>query len=257
MSVTNRTLLTSSSSTLPTPYPQYLQLFLHPPPAHPTGFEEFDRQHAVHALQKTRCVHSAAPPTLNTTDLTTALSALETGTLLLITGAAQMTESTTLTRITIGACMPTPWDLKRQRSFRASPPPESHTYTPEHMLFQLEPCHKILRPQKDAWIMHLIHIINSEPENGKKGALQFGAENGSGLFADFDNGTPTLRSIHTPQTEEDPSAQSANPSTHSNTYHSISPQTEASNDWETRLQIQKLEIYDLGYNIWRDIVCRE
>ena len=134
--------------------------------------------------------------------------------------------------------MPTPWDLERQRSFRASPPQKLHTYTPDHMLFQLEPCQKILRPQKDAWIMDLIHIINSDPASGRKGGLQFGAENGSGLFVDFDNGTATLKSLREPE--------NASPSTPRNTYNSISPPTEVSNDWETRLQIQKLEIYDLG-----------
>ena len=138
--------------------------------------------------------------------------------------------------------MPTPWDLEREHSFRASPPQKVHTYTPEHMLFQLEPCHKILRPEKDAWIMDLIHIINRDPENGGKGALQFGPESGNGLFVDFDNATATLRSLPSPNSEKDPS-------THSNTYHSLPPPTSASNDWETHLQIQKLEIYDLGDEI--------
>ena len=103
------------------------------------------------------------------------------------------------------------------------------------MLFQLEPCQKSLRPEKDAWIMDLIHIINSDPERGKKGGLQFGAESGSGLFVDFETGTAALKSLR--------ESENANPSTPSNTYDSLSPPT---HDWETRLQIQKLEIYDLG-----------
>lgn len=94
--------------------------------------------------------------------------------------------------------------------------------------------------------MDLIHIINSDTESGKKGGLRFGAENGSGLFVDFDNGTATLECLPPPENGKDQSKQSPNPSAHRNTYHSISPPAQVSNDWETRLQIQKLEIYDLG-----------
>ena len=249
MTATNRALITSSpNSTLPIPHAQYLQLFLHPPPAHPTShvFEDFARQKADHALQTTQCAYSAAPPTLNTTDLTAALSPIKTGTLLLITGEAQLRESQAVTRVIVGACMPTPWDLERQRSFRASPPQKLHTYTPDHVLFQLEPCQKILRPQKDAWIMDLIHIINSDTESRRKGGLQFGAENGNGLFVDFDNGTATLKHFHAPENEKDQSKQTVKPSTHSSAYHSISPPAQVSTDWETRIEIRKLQIYDLG-----------
>ena len=152
--------------------------------------------------------------------------------------------------------MPTPWDIERQRSFRASPPQKRHRYTPDHMLFQLEPRHEILRPEPNAWIMDLIHITNSDAESSTKGSLRFGAEGASGLSVDFDSGIATLSNI-TPSKDEDTTNQEGNqrqkrPSTPTgSTYHTVSAATPndgnpANEDWETSLRIEKLELYDLG-----------
>ena len=148
--------------------------------------------------------------------------------------------------------MPTPWDIERQRSFRASPPQKLHRYTPDHMLFQLEPCLEILRPEADAWIIDLIHMTDSDAETGRKGGLKFGAEGGSGLFVDFDSGIATLRNVTTNKNEADQDKQSEKHSRPSSTYHSISSFANGGNpaeDWETSLRIQKLEIYDLGGHV--------
>ena len=151
--------------------------------------------------------------------------------------------------------MPTPWNIERQRSFRASPPQKLHHYTPNHMLFQLEPRHEILRPEPGAWIMDLIHITNSDPERGTKGSLGFGAEGGSGLSVDFDTGIATLKSITSSkdertsdregnQSENRPAAPSS-----SSTYHTISTSSTpnpAKEDWSASLRISNLDLYDLG-----------
>ena len=146
--------------------------------------------------------------------------------------------------------MPTPWDIERQRSFRASPPQKLHRYTPDHMLFQLEPRLEILRPETDAWIMDLIHIIDGDAKSGRKGGVRFGAEGGSGIFLDFDKGIATIRSLKAAENETNQNTQSEKPSTPQTAYRSISTSTngegEPASEWETRLQIQKLELYDLG-----------
>lgn len=260
MAATDRVLnIPAPEPTIPVPYAQYLNLFLHPPLAHPKRhvFEEFARNEAHYALQSPQIVYSASPPTFNTTDLVAALTPIKTSTLLLITGEAIAADAHTPTRVTIGACMPTPWDIERQRSFRASPPQKQHRYTPDHMLFQLEPRHEILRPEANSWIMDLIHITISDPESGTKGSLRFGPEGASGLNVDFDSGIATLRNI-TPSKDEDTTHQEGNqkrekgPSTPTgSTYHTISPSTTPSDnpakeDWATSLRIQKLTLYDLG-----------
>ncbi|CAD6590268.1 MAG: hypothetical protein ASARMPREDX12_004235 [Alectoria sarmentosa] len=236
---------------IPVPYAQYLNLFLHPPLAHPRRhvFEEFARQEAHYALQTTHSTYSASPPTLNTTDLVAALNPIKTGTLLLITGEAIARKINPPTRITIGACMPTPWDIQRQRSFRANPPQKLHRYTPDHKLFQLEPCQEILQPEADAWIMDLIHVAESDSGSGTRGGLRFGAENGSGLFVDFDSGLAVLRNVTTNKGEANQDKQSEKPSTPNSSYHSVSPsnnEEKPANNWESRMRVQKFEIYDLG-----------
>ena len=240
--------MSAPNSIIPVPYAQYLNLLLHPPLAHPRRhvFEEFARQEAHYALQTTQAAYSASPLTLNTDDLVAALSPIKTGTLLLITGEVSVADAHPPTRVTVGACMPTPWDVERQRSFRASPPQKLHRYTPDHMLFQLEPCQKILRPEADAWIMDLIHIINGDTRGGRKGRLRFGVEGGSGLFVDFDSGIATMRSFNTIESEANRDKQ---PSSHNSVYHSTSPSANGdkpANNWETSLRIQKLDLYDLG-----------
>lgn len=149
--------------------------------------------------------------------------------------------------------MPTPWDIERQRSFRASPPQKLHCYTSNHMLFQLEPSHKILQPDAAAWIMDLIHILTDDLENGRKGGLRFGAEGSSGLFADFDSGIATLRHITKNEDDSNQEPRSENPPTPNNAYHPISAlahgEERSTSDWETVMRIQKLEIYDLGGHV--------
>ena len=132
--------------------------------------------------------------------------------------------------------MPTPWDTERQRSFRASPPQKLHRYTPDHMLFQLEPRQEILRPEPDAWIMDLIHITANDAKTNTKGSLTFGAKDTTGLHVDFTNRTATLKNTTTttPSTPTHPQQPA--------TYHPTSP----ASDLETSLRIQHLEIYNLG-----------
>lgn len=145
--------------------------------------------------------------------------------------------------------MPTSWDLQRQRSFRANPPQKLHGYTSDHKLFQLESCQEILQSEADAWIMDLIHITESDSESGTKGGLRFGAENGSGLFVDFDSGLATLRNVTTNKDEAKQDKQSEKPSILNSAYHFISPfknEEKLVNNWETRMRVQKLEIYALG-----------
>ena len=145
--------------------------------------------------------------------------------------------------------MPTPWDIERRRSFRASPPQKRNRYTPDHMLFQLEPSHEILKPDAAAWIMDLIHIIDGDIETGRKGGLKFGTEGGSGLVVDLDSGIAKLRNVTTSKDDADQALQNEKPPTPNNAYHSISALANGgkpARDWETIMRIQKLEIYDLG-----------
>ena len=145
--------------------------------------------------------------------------------------------------------MPTPWDIERQRSFRASPPQKLHRYTPDHMLFQLEPCHEILKPEADAWIMDLIHVTNGDIGSRRAGGLRFGTEGGIGLFVDFDSGIAKLKNVITSTCGADHEQQGEKPPFTNNVYHSISASMdggELTSDWETVMRIQKLEIYDLG-----------
>ena len=145
--------------------------------------------------------------------------------------------------------MPTPWDLEHRRSFRASPPQKLHRYTPDHMLFQLEPRHEILKPDAGAWITDLIHILTDDFKSVRKGSLRLGAEDGSGLFADFDSGIAGLKSVITSKEDITQEPQSEKHPPPSNAYHSINPLTpddKPACDRETVMRIQKLEIYDLG-----------
>lgn len=244
--------MATPKSIIPVPYAQYLSLFLHPPLSHPSRhvFEDFARQEAHYALQTTQAAYSASPPALNTTTLISALSPIKTGTLLLITGETAEANAHPVTRVTVGACMPTPWDIERRRSFRASPPQKLHRYTPDHTLFQLEPRLEILRPNADAWIMDLIHVINGDAESGRKGGLRFGAEDGRGLSVDFDSGTATLRNVTTIAQDATHLKQSErNPSPRDSAYHSISPSANGekhAGSRETSMRIRRLEIFDLG-----------
>lgn len=145
--------------------------------------------------------------------------------------------------------MPTPWDLERRRSFRASPPQKRNRYTPDHMLFQLEPCHEILKPDAAAWIMDLIHIIDDDIESGKRGGLRFGIEGESGLLVDFDTGIAKLRNVTASKHDADQEKQTEKPPTPNSAYHCISALANGgkpASAWETVMRIQKLEIYDLG-----------
>ena len=220
-------------------------------------FEEFARQEAHYALQIIQSAYSASPPTLSIVDLVTALRPIKTGTLLLITGEAIAPETHASTRVAIGACMPTPWDIDLERSFRASPPQKLHRYTPDHVLFQLEPCHRILRPKADAWIMDLIHLTDSDPESGTKGGLRFGAEGESGLCVDFNSGIATLRNVTMSKeddannNQEKPTEKKTSTAPKNSAYHSVDSSTAnaceaAAKNWETNLRIQKFKLYNLG-----------
>ena len=145
--------------------------------------------------------------------------------------------------------MPTPWDIEQKRAFRASPPQKLHRYTPDHVLFQLEPCHEILRPESDAWIMDLIHIIDDDKESGRKGGLRFGAEGGNGLCVDFDSGIATLRNNATSKDgaiQDEASEKASPPSSAYRSIDSSANEGKAANIWETSMRIQKLDLYDLG-----------
>ena len=145
--------------------------------------------------------------------------------------------------------MPTPWDIERQRAFRASPPQKLHRYTPDHMLFQLEPRHEISRPEPDAWIMDLIYIKDRDPESGTKGGLRFGAEGASGLSVDFDTGIATFRIITSSPGDGNLFNRDEGPRNPTSSYHTISSPTnerQPAKDRSTSLMVQKLEIYDLG-----------
>lgn len=138
--------------------------------------------------------------------------------------------------------MPTPWDLNRQRAFRASPPQKLHRYTPEHTLFQLEPVLEILRPEAaDAWIMDLIHIAAGDLDAGSKGSLSFGTEGKSGLSVDFDSGIATLR--HVPSTNRASSSHSDLSTRGSSAYRTVTP---SDRSWSSSLRIHTIDLYDLG-----------
>ena len=145
--------------------------------------------------------------------------------------------------------MPTPWDIERCRSFRASPPQKRNRYTPDHMLFQLEPSHVILKPDPAAWIMDLIHMLDGDIETGRRAGIRFGTEGGSGLVVDLDSGIAKLRNVTTSKHDADQALQSEKPSTPRNAYRSISALANGckpASAWEIIMRIQRLEIYDLG-----------
>ena len=144
--------------------------------------------------------------------------------------------------------MPTPWDLTRERAFRASPPQKLHRYTPEHTLFQLEPVLEILRPEAaDAWIMDLIHITAaSHLHPGSKGSLSFGSENASGLSVDFDTGVATLRNLPSNRVSSSDTDLSTRTSC---AYHAVTPSTipaHQDKSCSSSLRIHTLSLYDLG-----------
>lgn len=97
--------------------------------------------------------------------------------------------------------------------------------------------------------MNLIHIIDDDKENARKGGLRFGAEGGSGLLVEFDTGTATLRNFNAPENEANQDEQSEKSSNPNSFYHSIGPspnEGKLANDWETSMRIQNFEVYDLG-----------
>ena len=97
--------------------------------------------------------------------------------------------------------------------------------------------------------MDLIHIIDGDTERGRKGGLRFGPEDGSGLYVDFDSGIATFRNVTTSKDGVVQDKQGGKLSNPNNAYHSINSSAnggKAANSWGTSMQIQKLEIYDLG-----------
>ncbi len=122
------------------------------------------------------------------------------------------------------------------------------------MLFQLEPRLEILIPDGDAWIMDLIHITDSNAETGKKGGLIFATEGQSGLSVDFETGIAILRSVPATKRNDSKDFEKQSEQSHSQTqgrgYTDIaSADAEArgqANEWETRMRVQKFEIYGLG-----------
>ncbi|MCJ1456963.1 hypothetical protein MMC28_007329 [Mycoblastus sanguinarius] len=236
-----------STSIFSIPHMQYLSFF-YPPPAAPatvhgyTGyispFHQFARPEAHYYLQNPKLVYSASPSTLSTIDLARILVPMRDQSILLLTGdilAASNAHgpNNPLERVTLGAYIPTPWDINGERSFKVGP---------AHTLFQLEPRHEHLRAQKpEAWISDLISIdTDTDTEQNRKGALRFGAKGGSGLSIDFDAGTATLKSMAVTgdsankeeNTEQDIGYQDANTA-------GEGP------GWETRVRIDKLEVYQL------------
>lgn len=121
------------------------------------------------------------------------------------------------------------------------------------MLFQLEPRLEILIPDDDAWIMDLINITDSNAETGKKGGLVFGTEGQSGLSVDFDTEIAMLRSVPATKRNDSKDIEKQSEQSHSQTQECgykdiISADAEAggqANEWETRMRVQKFEIYDL------------
>lgn len=122
------------------------------------------------------------------------------------------------------------------------------------MLFQLEPRLEILKPMSPyAWIMDLITIIDGDADpktgaGGGKAGLRFGAEGGSGLSVDSGTGNASLRSIGATAGDHDGVQKEkeilqGEKDFRGALYQDISPQQPA---WETKLQIEKLEIFDLG-----------
>ena len=117
---------------------------------------------------------------------------------------------------------------------------------------------EILLPDTDAWITDLINIIDSHAETGRKGGVRFGAEGGSGLSVDFDTGIATLRSVHNTEGNKRENTEKQGEQSHSQasgfTYTDISAFEEgaaglANNEWETRMRVQRIEIYDLGGSV--------
>lgn len=257
--------IASPTSGLPTAYAQYLSLFLHPPIADPNYmYVEDNRLEALFALQTIQTIYSASPATFSVPELVTALTSIMTGTLLLVTGDAINRDSAGTDhphqpplRVTFGACVPTPWDLQRQRRYKANPAQNPHNYTSDHVLFQLEPRLELLLPDADAWIMDLISITDSGTETGNKGGLRFGADGGSGLSVDFDTGIATLRSVSVTKGNESEDSEKQGEKSRGKTkgspYTDISAMGEGAggpaDGWETRMRVHKLEIYDLGGSV--------
>lgn len=124
-----------------------------------------------------------------------------------------------------------------------------HSYRCAHMLFQLEPRLEILKPSSaGAWIMDLISIIDgSEAVVVRKGELRFGVEEGSGMALNFDTGVARLRSPGgTAEADDDvqggeKKGVQTEISDQRSLYQDLSPQAA----WETRMRIEKFEIFDL------------
>ena len=149
--------------------------------------------------------------------------------------------------------MPTPWDLSRERAFRASPPQKLHSYTPEHTLFQLEPVLEVLRSDAaDAWVMDLIHVATRNLDTGSKGSMRFGIEGASGLSVDFDTGIATLRNVpsnRASSSSSDTNSSNLSSTRNSSAYHTVTPPTQNPADrkaWCSSLRVHTLELYDLG-----------
>ena len=228
---------------------------------YPCWYDEHSRLKALFSLQSIQAIYSASLAALSTADLVAAVTPIQTETLLLVTGDSINKNSTDAlyshdppTRVTFGACIPTPWDLQHERKYKANPAQGIHTHTPDHRLFQLEPRLEILLPDTDAWIMDLISITDSDAETEMKGGVRFGAEGGSGLYLDFDTGIATLRSIHITKQNKRENTEKQSEQSHSQTsgfeYTDINALKEGAggpaNEWETEMRIQKFEIYDLG-----------
>lgn len=242
--------MSASIATVPSPHAVCSSLFLHLPLAYPNhrDLEQFARRRAHFARygpETTQAAYSASPPLLNTANLVATLNDIRTGTLLVITGEAITADGfASKTRVVLGAFMPTPWDLERQRAFRASPPRNlDGAHTPDHMFFQLEPCQRVLWPEAGAWIMDLIEITNSDPERGTKGSIRFGAEGASGLSVDLDNGTATFRSIASSTRDSTDRESVVKPIS---SYHTIDSSEAPAADWSSSLRVRNLSLYDMG-----------
>lgn len=224
-------------------------------------YDKYSRLEALFALQSIPAIYSASLAALSTTDLVAAVTSIEAGTLLLVAGDIINRDSTGAlhphdppTRVTFGACISTPWDLQHQRKYKANPAQETNMCTLGHILFQLEPRLEILLPDTDAWIMDLINITDGDAETGRKGGVRFGAEGGSGLSVDFDTGIATLRSVHITEQNKRENTEKQGEQSHGQTSGFAYTDLRAldggaggpANEWETRMRIQKFEIYSLG-----------
>ena len=230
--------------------------------------DEHSRLKALFTLQSIQAIYSASLAALSTTDLIAAVTPIKTETLLLVTGDSINKNSTGAlhphdppTRVTFGAFIPTSRELQYQRKYKANPARGIHTHTPDHILFQLEPRLEILIPDTDAWIVDLIDITDSDAETERKGGVRFGAEGGSGLYVNFDTGIATLRSIHITEQNKRENTEKQGEQGHNQTsgfvYTDISALKKGAggpaNEWETRMRIQKFEIYGLRGSVAKPI----